>query len=279
MEQEPKAQSPESFRFAPPARNRANAGVWPSVSRCADRLRSSGRSRLQQSTRGSRGQRVRLRACICCRRPAASPRRRHTRRAPRRTSPPRRHTCERSATSLRAGGVSCSAGLQPCPGGYRRPEGLRYIPHASAPSAAAAADAWSPPSSYTAEPGSQSARTRAVELRIEGVERVHEIGGHAARPGHEFVIVDTSWKNIIPLKTHRQDGVTESDGRIRIGREEAGAGPREPDARAHRLRRPDAAKADVAPLGRTLRGHRGFGRPVVSAGPPVQRRLHDPEAR
>jgi hypothetical protein len=37
-------------------------------------------------------------------------------------------------------------------------------------------------------------------VRIEGVERVHEIGGHTARPGHEFVIVDTSWKNIIPLK-------------------------------------------------------------------------------
>jgi hypothetical protein len=39
-----------------------------------------------------------------------------------------------------------------------------------------------------------------VELRIEGVERVHEIGGHTARPGHEFVIVDTSWKNVIPLQ-------------------------------------------------------------------------------
>ncbi len=43
-------------------------------------------------------------------------------------------------------------------------------------------------------------RTRAVELRIEGVERVQEIDGHAARPGHEFVIVDTSWKNVIPLR-------------------------------------------------------------------------------
>ena len=37
-------------------------------------------------------------------------------------------------------------------------------------------------------------------MRIEGVERVQEIGGHQARPGNEFVIVDTSWKNIIPLK-------------------------------------------------------------------------------
>lgn len=39
-----------------------------------------------------------------------------------------------------------------------------------------------------------------MELTIEHVERVHEIGGRTARAGHEFVIVDTSWKNIIPLK-------------------------------------------------------------------------------
>ena len=45
-----------------------------------------------------------------------------------------------------------------------------------------------------------TARTHAVELRIEGVERVREINGHTARAGNEFVIVDTSWKNVIPLK-------------------------------------------------------------------------------
>jgi hypothetical protein len=36
-------------------------------------------------------------------------------------------------------------------------------------------------------------------LRVEGVETASEIGGRRARPGYEFVIVDTSWKNIIPL--------------------------------------------------------------------------------
>jgi hypothetical protein len=44
-----------------------------------------------------------------------------------------------------------------------------------------------------------SVKTRAVELRVEGVERVTELGDRHARPGYEFVIVDTSWKNIIPL--------------------------------------------------------------------------------
>jgi hypothetical protein len=45
-----------------------------------------------------------------------------------------------------------------------------------------------------------SVRTRAVELRVEGVARATELGDRHARPGYEFVIVDTSWKNIIPLR-------------------------------------------------------------------------------
>lgn len=48
-------------------------------------------------------------------------------------------------------------------------------------------------------PGSMTVRNKAVELKVEGVERVPRIGDRAARPGYEFVIVDTSWKNIIPL--------------------------------------------------------------------------------
>ena len=41
--------------------------------------------------------------------------------------------------------------------------------------------------------------TQAIELRVEGVRTAAELGGRHARPGYEFVIVDTSWKNIIPL--------------------------------------------------------------------------------
>ena len=42
-------------------------------------------------------------------------------------------------------------------------------------------------------------RTKAIELRVEGVERLPRVGTRDARPGYEFVVVDTSWKNIIPL--------------------------------------------------------------------------------
>jgi len=45
-----------------------------------------------------------------------------------------------------------------------------------------------------------TARTKAIQLRIEGVDRVASIGDRVARPGYEFVIVDTSWKNVIPLR-------------------------------------------------------------------------------
>ncbi len=41
--------------------------------------------------------------------------------------------------------------------------------------------------------------TKAIELRVEGVATAAQIGSRQARPGYEFVIVDTSWKNIIPL--------------------------------------------------------------------------------
>lgn len=37
-------------------------------------------------------------------------------------------------------------------------------------------------------------------MRVEGVTTTAQIGSRQARPGHEFVIVDTSWKNVIPLK-------------------------------------------------------------------------------
>jgi hypothetical protein len=53
-------------------------------------------------------------------------------------------------------------------------------------------------SSPAAAPGSRTITTKAVELRVEGVETAGEIGGRRARAGCEFVIVDTSWKNVIP---------------------------------------------------------------------------------
>lgn len=51
--------------------------------------------------------------------------------------------------------------------------------------------------STTAAPGSMTVTTKAVELKVESVETAAQIDGRKARAGHEFVIVTTSWKNII----------------------------------------------------------------------------------
>jgi hypothetical protein len=69
------------------------------------------------------------------------------------------------------------------------------VPAAEPPHAAAA------PLRPTSVPTiGEAVRTKAVEVRIEGVETAAQIGGRTARPGYEFVIVDTVWKNIIPLR-------------------------------------------------------------------------------
>jgi hypothetical protein len=67
------------------------------------------------------------------------------------------------------------------------------------PTQAGAASLTPAASSPTAAQGSMTVTTKAVELRVEGVTTAQEIGGRQARPGYEFVIVDTSWKNVIPL--------------------------------------------------------------------------------
>lgn len=60
--------------------------------------------------------------------------------------------------------------------------------------------------SPVAAAGSMSVRTKAVEVKVEGVTTASQIGSRQARPGHEFVIVDTSWKNVIPLTAVDKSG-------------------------------------------------------------------------
>lgn len=47
--------------------------------------------------------------------------------------------------------------------------------------------------------GSMTVTTKAVQITIEGVATAAQVGSRQARPGHEFVIVDVSLKNVIPL--------------------------------------------------------------------------------
>jgi hypothetical protein len=51
--------------------------------------------------------------------------------------------------------------------------------------------------SSVAAAGSMSVTTKAVELTVEGVTTMNAIGGRHARSGHEFVVVSTSWKNVV----------------------------------------------------------------------------------
>ena len=50
----------------------------------------------------------------------------------------------------------------------------------------------------TAAAASMTARTKAVEITVERAQTVATIGNRRARPGYEFVIVSTAWKNVLP---------------------------------------------------------------------------------
>ncbi len=45
-----------------------------------------------------------------------------------------------------------------------------------------------------------TATTQAVEIRVEGYQEVASLNGRPAPSGRTFLVVDTSWKNIIPLR-------------------------------------------------------------------------------
>ena len=125
--------------------------------------------------------------------------------------------CGRSSTESGARGGSPSGNSQAAPASTTTspPPGPASAPATLAqpgPTAAPAATNTSSlgPAGLTQSPapadlpqasaiGPMAVATKAIELRVEGVETAAQIGGRQARPGYEFVIVDTSWKNIIPL--------------------------------------------------------------------------------
>lgn len=123
---------------------------------------------------------------------------------------PRGSTPSAPAQATPAPGTSPTPGL--AAGAGAAPAAAASVPQAASSTPGAASEA--PPSAGTGEamtlaaaPGSSgtaigpmAVATKAIELRVEGVTTAKEIGGRPARPGYEFVIVSTSWKNIIPLK-------------------------------------------------------------------------------
>jgi hypothetical protein len=70
-----------------------------------------------------------------------------------------------------------------------------------------------------AEAASASVTTKAVELRVEGYQATDTINNRHARPGYTFVIVETTWKNIIPLTLveHKAPDRTQGAGGLGFG--------------------------------------------------------------
>jgi hypothetical protein len=49
-------------------------------------------------------------------------------------------------------------------------------------------------------PVERKAANRAVEIRVEACQEVPTLNGRPAPPGRSFIVLDTSWKNVIPLQ-------------------------------------------------------------------------------
>jgi hypothetical protein len=76
----------------------------------------------------------------------------------------------------------------------------------TAPAAATGAAPGGQPSAATGapvdrllEPLGRGATTKGLALTVESVEFLSDVGGHAAPPGQMFVVVRTTWQNLMPL--------------------------------------------------------------------------------
>jgi hypothetical protein len=64
----------------------------------------------------------------------------------------------------------------------------------------------------------QPVSNKSIELRVTGVRTMPSAGAQNAGPGREFVVVDTSWKNIIPLtKVNRKKASDRTAGAGSLG--------------------------------------------------------------
>lgn len=111
---------------------------------------------------------------------------------------------------LTPGGPSA---VTPAPPGTVAP----LAPSAATPVTSAPGEAAAPRS--VAEASTTSVTTKAVELRVEGYQTTDTINGRHARPGYSFVIVDTTWKNVIPLARveHKAPDRTAGAGNLGFG--------------------------------------------------------------
>ena len=117
------------------------------------------------------------------------------------------------------GGVAVEGGGTPVAGGAPAASGAQ----AAAPGAEPAGESSSAPPPAAVAPVAvaqvgQPLSNKTVEVRVVGVRSVPSVGGQTAGQGREFIVVDTSWKNIIPLaKVNRKKASDRTAGAGSLG--------------------------------------------------------------
>ncbi len=113
-----------------------------------------------------------------------------------------------------SGGVAVEGETTPATGG---------VAPAAAPGAQPASESSSAPPPAAVAPVAvaqigQPLSNKTIEVRVLGVRSVPAIGSQTASQGREFVVVDTSWKNLIPLaKVNRKKASDRTAGAGRLG--------------------------------------------------------------
>jgi hypothetical protein len=76
------------------------------------------------------------------------------------------------------------------------------------------------------QPVGEGASNKAVEIRVESYQTASTINGRPARPGRQFVVIETTWKNIIPLTLveHKTPDRTQGAGSLGFGAAKSGSG-------------------------------------------------------
>lgn len=119
--------------------------------------------------------------------------------------------CERAAPSAQPAGTKAQLAPSPFaridPGDYPAPTPVASVTRAE-----------TIPRSV-AQPVGEGASNKAVEIRVESYQTASAINGRPARSGRQFVVLETTWKNIIPLTLveHRQPDRTQGAGSLGFG--------------------------------------------------------------
>jgi hypothetical protein len=88
----------------------------------------------------------------------------------------------------------------------------------AAPVAASGPPAPPPPGAVGVAQAGQPITNKAIELRVTGHRTAASLGGEAAGPGREFVVVDMAWKNILEkVKVNRKKASDRTAGAGNLG--------------------------------------------------------------